>query len=360
MAGERIIRGRPGARSRSVNAIARESSVRSTLRANLLLADGRVARCPISVVKRCGPEIKSRRMASSVLEHAWMEQLAWSGVANRLKTSLNRKRLLVLSLGVLAAVASAAAVIAGLRSTSGRLFAFIGAAAVAGTGVTQTQIREHDVRDWIRARWASEVIKSEVYLYLAGVGQEWPGRDARFDERVSQLEDEVSDLQRFRTEVAFAGPPLPVIENLDDGRTSYWEARVDDYISYYHASSVGLRQTVAVARRAQLALATIGALLGAAASTWRRESFAVWVPVVTTIGAAIAAHMAVARNEDLVGQYLATADQLRRVREGRGPAARLTEHERIIRAEEIISAQTLGWMAKVSSPDGAKENATFR
>ena len=101
-------------------------------------------------------------------------------------------------------------------------------------------------------------------------------------------------------------------------------------------------------RRVEVGLAAVGVLLGAAAGTWELDAAAVWVPVVTTIGAAIAAHVAAERYSYLLVEYQRTAEELRRIAERRGAAAGLTDEQLVQRAEEVISIQNQGWMAKLS------------
>jgi hypothetical protein len=104
-------------------------------------------------------------------------------------------------------------------------------------------------------------------------------------------------------------------------------------------------------RRIEVALGGGGAVLAAAAGTWEQDAVAVWVPVVTTVGAAVTAHAAAARYEYLLVEYLRTAEELERVRERRGSASKLTDEELARKAEDVISVQNQGWMAKLTSED---------
>jgi hypothetical protein len=92
-------------------------------------------------------------------------------------------------------------------------------------------------------------------------------------------------------------------------------------------------------------------VLAAAAGTWEQDVVAVWVPVVTTVGAAVTAHAAAARYEYLLVEYLRTTEELERMRDRRGPASKLTDEQLVRKAEEVISVQNEGWMAKLTSDD---------
>jgi hypothetical protein len=74
---------------------------------------------------------------------------------------------------------------------------------------------------------------------------------------------------------------------------------------------------------------------------------------VTTVGAAITAHAAAARYDYLLVEYLRTAEELERLRDRRGSASNLTDEALVKKAENIISVQNQGWMAKLTSDDGA-------
>jgi hypothetical protein len=106
-------------------------------------------------------------------------------------------------------------------------------------------------------------------------------------------------------------------------------------------------------RRAEGALAVAAVVLAALGGIVGEDALAVWVPVVTTVTAAITAHAAAARYEYLLVEYLRTAHALRRLRDRQGTARSLSEEELIRRAESILSAQNAAWLAKLTSGDDA-------
>jgi hypothetical protein len=290
-------------------------------------------------------------MPAAAVERAWREQSVWSQAANRLKRELGQNRFYALVLAVVGAVLSAAAVSVGVGSAAGRALAAMSALAVGLGGLARSRIGRGAVRDWTRTRSVSEAIKSEVYLYLAALGDYGVnGRDARLDERITGIEEDASDLLRFRSGVEPAERPLPPVSDID----SYMRVRVGGQIEdYYRPQARALESRIRLVRRIEAALAVAGVVFGALGGALELDAVAVWVPVVTTVGAAITAHAAAARYEYLLVEYLRTAEELERLRDRRGSAGTLSNEELVKQAEHVISVQNEGWMAKLTSPEGA-------
>ena len=110
-------------------------------------------------------------------------------------------------------------------------------------------------------------------------------------------------------------------------------------------------------RGAELTLAAAAVVLAATAGSLGVKGAAAWVPVITTVSAALAAHVAAARYEFLLVEYARTAAQLERLRDGRqsladpGQAAHADDGF-VAQCERVISAQNEAWMAKLSSDPG--------
>jgi hypothetical protein len=281
------------------------------------------------------------------VEHAWQRQSVWSQAANRLKRGIEQKRLAALLLTLLGAVLSAAAVVAGLDSAPGKAIAFVAAVSVALGGLARAGTGVQAVRDWTRARSVSEAIKSEVFLYLTRSGGDRDARgEAELDNRVQALEDEAGELLSHTAGVTAENRPPPAVDGID----SYLRVRVSGQLDgFYHPRARELQTNLTRVRWAEGALGVAGAILAAAAGLSEEDSVAVWVPVITTITAAVTAHAAAARYEYLLVEYLRTALQLERLRNRRGEAATMTPEQLIRAAEHVISAQNQAWMAKLTS-----------
>ncbi len=274
------------------------------------------------------------------LARAWEQQSVWSQVANRLKRDLQRSRIRVLTLTVIGAVLSAAAVVAGLDSGAGKVLAALGGAAMGLAALYRARIGKDAVQQWTRARSVAEELKSEVYLYLTGVGQQ------RLDEQIDALADGAADLAPLKAGVSPKGRELPPVRDFDSYIRDRLVAQIE---TYYRPRAAELQQKSDRIRAAQQWLAGVGVMAAAAAAIWETDAVAVWVPVLTTIGAALAAHGAAERYDFQVVEFLRTADQLERLRDRRGSAASMSDEDLVRAAEQVISIQNEGWMAKFSS-----------
>jgi len=273
---------------------------------------------------------------------AWSEQHAWSLVANRLKARLQIGRRLALTLAVLGAALSTTAAGIGLGSPAGRIFAFVSGACLGLTAIVQQTTGPKAVQRWTRARSASEAIKSEVYRTLAGVGR------TDLDAEIERINNDVTDLRIHRRPSPVPPRPLPQINNIE----TYVAGRVTEQIDNYYSRRVReLNRSVLRFRIVEIGLAVIGVLVAVAAGTWELDGLAVWLPVITTIGAAVAAHAAAERYSYLLVEYSRTADELSRIRDRRGRAANLTDAELVTLAEKVISTENQGWMAKFTDTD---------
>ena len=145
---------------------------------------------------------------------------------------------------------------------------------------------------------------------------------------------------------------LPAV---DDG-TTYFTVRVADQIERYYAPGAATRESrLTWFRRAQLALAVLSAALGAVAAA-TSAPLTPWIAVLTTIGLAVAAHVAATRYEFQLIEFLRTATELRRLKRQADTAADDTQRRRLaVEAEAVISVENQAWMAKLTQdvPAGA-------
>jgi hypothetical protein len=221
--------------------------------------------------------------------------------------------------------------------------------------VLQPRFGRQPVEAWARARSASESLKEQVYSYLAGVS---PYRDADRDQQLRQRSGAtlaaVDDLLPETGGIEPVPRPLPVVGNVDD----YVTVRVGQQIrGYYRARASRLRTILGRLRGVELMLAVAAVVLAATAGTIGIKGAGQWVTVVTTISAALAAHMAAARYEYMLIEYSRTAAQLERLRDEREPLADPGQTARaddafVAECERVISDQNESWMAKLASDPG--------
>ncbi|MCX5117266.1 SLATT domain-containing protein [Micromonospora sp. NBC_00362] len=279
---------------------------------------------------------------TSSLEVAWAQQSVWSETADKLKRRLQNGRRAALGLSIGGALLSATAATVGLASALGKVAAFSGAVCVGLAGLAGNAVGPRTMRDWTRARSVSEALKSVIYTSLAG----YPPAD--FDKVVRDIDADAADLQQYRAGVVPKQRPLPSVHDLQ----SYLENRVFAQITvYYQRNARSLVRTLKRFRLISMGLALLGLVLGVAAGTWEVDRLAGWVPVVTTVGTAVATHVAAERYSYMLVEYSRTADELQRIRDRSGRIASMTDEELVKHAENVISIQNEGWMAKLNEAE---------
>lgn len=296
---------------------------------------------------------------SQALRSAWRDQRTWSRTADALKRDIFRWRTAVLALVVGGAVLTTAGTVLGAEA--GRAVAYVGAAALALAPVIRgAKLTRERFRDWVRARSASETLKAEAYTYLTRTGP-YAHADAedQLRHRCKEVQDKVQDLGTYsaaRAPTEAVEPPAAVL-TIDD----YIRRRVDDQIEgYYEPKARGMAQRLSWFRRAEFALSMLAALLGVVAAQSGTGGVAIWAPVVTTIIAAIAAHVEAGRFEYQAISYLGTAKRLRQLRDSwldrtsRGPATTDQASTFVRQCEDAISSENQSWMAEFLQVDKPK------
>jgi hypothetical protein len=277
----------------------------------------------------------------SAIGLVWDQQSVWSQAANRVKASIQRSRLLTLSLLVIAAViGTTAAQVGGHSSVTARVLAFVAAAATGLSAVVSRSGAVGSTRDWIRLRSVSEALKSYVYLFLAGVSPfAGSDRDKILTDRLAKVTTAATDLRKYTVGITPVTRDLPSVSD----PASYLTARlIPQADEYYRPKATELADRVRLLRGAQLTLATAGALLGAAAAAFSSHSIAAWVAVTTTVLTALAAYAAAERYEHQLVAYVQTADELDRLR------LRPPGPEVVLASEHVISIENEAWMVELS------------
>lgn len=287
------------------------------------------------------------RTPTATLLVAWSDQRRWSHAASRLKRRIVRWRTTVLALAIAGAVLATLATQVGVDSGVGRGLSVAAAVALALVPVIRTARLGRDrIEAWTRARSVSEGLKREVYSYLTRTPPyDGDDRDAELGKRTSAIAGDADDLAGHTIDCPVEDPPLPGV----DGVASYLRERVQPQIDRFYVPGAARHQRqLTRLRTGEFGLALLGALLGAAAAATGLDAVGAWIAVVTTVGAAVTAHTAAARHEQLVLVYMSAARQLRvrvtRWRDasdhGPGAAARLVRD-----CEDVIARENGSWMA---------------
>jgi hypothetical protein len=288
--------------------------------------------------------------------NVWRDQRQWSHEATRLRQRIVVWRSTALAFAIRGAVLATLAKHVGLKTELGRDLALAATVMLAIVPVIrQARLGDDNIEAWTRARFASEGLKAETYLYLTrNPPYDGPDRDVVLSRETDSITRDVDDLARQTLGMPEADMPLPGVSDVE----SYLTVRVQPQIDEFYRQGASQQQRrLTLFRSIESALSLSVALLGAIAAVTRLDSVGVWVGVVTTVAAAITAHIAVVRYEHVVISYLATARQLRALlwnwRDGidrSAPAA-----AKLIRdCEDVISRENESWIAAWSrGEDGA-------
>lgn len=289
-----------------------------------------------------------RDVSEPVVEQLWREQSVWSRTANRMKKRIERARLAALVLVVLVAICgTTAAALAPVAADPARWLAATAAVGSAVLPLLRPAWSGARLRDWTRARSVSEALKSDVHLWLARAGAYTDDSDtALLTERTDLLRADAADLLPQRHGIEPEHRALPAVTDL----RSYFAVRVDGQIErYYQPRADRIRVVLGRFRVVEVALGLLGALLGGIAAV-AGAALAAWMAVIAAIGAGLAAHVAAARYEFQLVEFLRTAERLRQLRRAaQHPGCTDTERAALaVRAEDVISVENQGWMAKLA------------
>ena len=284
----------------------------------------------------------------ALLDELWREQSVWSQTANRMKQGIDRARLSALVIVVLVAVAGTAA--AGLADVDQFWSRVLAGAAAFGSGVLpllRPRWSGQKLKDWTRTRSVSEALKSDVYMWLAGVGR-YKNDDtaAVLRRRTERLRDDASDLLVHRGRIQPVQRGLPAVH---DG-PSFFGVRVNDQINkYYVPKARAIQSRIKAFRLIEIVLGIAGVLLGAVAVIVG-ASFAAWIAVLATVGTAMSVHVSATRYEFQLIEFTRTAERLKELA-SRAREADVSDEELsrlAVKAERVISVENQGWMAKLA------------
>ncbi len=295
---------------------------------------------------------------SRQLIEAWAQQRLWSQTASRLKQRIDEARLAALLLGVATAVLAVAAdQTGGLSGLAGRVLSAAAAITAGVATLVQRRAGTGQIRDWTRARSASEGLKTEIYGYLSG-GTAYTNpnsRDQRLGAETRGITEAVADLQRHTLGITPDTKPIPPVRDVD----SYIAERVDDQIGNYYTPRAELYdQRVRRLRAVGTLLGGTAVVLAALAAAFQIGGLAAWVPVVTTIATSVAAYIAAARYDHMVIEYLRTAQRLQHLRQEQLDNPASDPAAFIDACEAAISVENQGWMARWNPPSQTEGSTT--
>jgi hypothetical protein len=294
----------------------------------------------------------------TVLETVADRQARWSATADALKATIDQARRSVFVLSILGALAAALAsqMVPGadgqsLGSTPRTWVAIVGVICLAASTFFSSRLLGGErVAAWVRARAISEGLKREAYKFAAEAAP-YDGTDRGkagelLDDERAKIEDDGSDLLSLQTTAAGAGstPRAPISH--DD----YIARRINSQIEWFDKKAAGYRDKATLLRRVEFGLALAATLITAIATVTGKTAplwgvafdFAALTAVLTTVAAAVLAHVEASRFDFLVTTYLATARRL----ENRRNRSQEPWSDFVNDCEGILGGENTSWIAK--------------
>lgn len=281
-------------------------------------------------------------------------QSLWSTTAGTLKKRVEVARWLTFAFSILGALL--AAIASQLNGPPRLYFAIAGAVVLAVVSfVTSRLLGSTQITGWLRARTASEALKREAYKYAASAKpyDEPLSRDAALNAERERIERDVDDLLASAVGKAAAGssPRAPL------SREAYVAGRVRNQINNFYLPKADANKRIATSLRwAEFGLALtatiITAVIGVAGKSLlfgHEFDFVALTAVLTTIAAAILAHIEASRSDFMVMVYRATARRLSAELSKIGDVNALSRDDWsdfVNRCEASIAEENTSWAAK--------------
>lgn len=287
-------------------------------------------------------------MSEQVLQSLWRQHASWARTATKLRARRAWWRTVVLVL-IFGGVGLQTLAVA-LESTARRCVGACGVFALLAVAVLSRKfLRPDEARKWQRSRCVSEGIKSEIYAYRAGAAP-YVGEQA-----LEQLRTKVGNIVDWARDMAGEVDVSPMSQPLPPPLNDelYLHRRVDRQIERYYEYATDSSRRALLFHWIQIVLVVITAALGAAATIFsaREAVLGAWIAVLTTMVGGVAAYAAGSRYELRATTALAAVHELQDLVDGwraSGKSAPSPEWSEFVRAcEEVISADSRSWMAKV-------------
>lgn len=305
-------------------------------------------------------ENKATIDARKIVESAWRDQAIWSETANQLKAELTKWRNRAAVAGVLGAfLTTLAAVLVGLDESWLWLRASIALAGAVILSlvpyVARTKASKVRVKEWVRARSASEALKETIYRYL--IGAQPFGEDSSPADLIKHCQEVKENVRDLSIHTASIKEPPRKVRPIALTIDGYVESRVNDQIERFyrpkgHENARAAKKLHDLEFKLGLLAVVMGALASASvAPILPKLSFiGPWVAVVTTATATVTSHLAASRYDHQAMTYLSTADRLAGLRDewlanpNRYYPATITHF--VDNCEHAISTENEAWLAE--------------
>jgi hypothetical protein len=286
-------------------------------------------------------------------------QSSWSRTANRLKSTLDAARWTTFFLSGVAALFAAIASQIPESQEQVRLGLAVGSAVLLGT-VSFLMVRllgSAQTTRWARIRAASEALKREIFQYAAmAAPYDNPAScDSRLldekDKIATDIDDVIDVIERSSDQTG--SMPLKRFHTSKE----YIDARIRGQIAWFEDRAESSRRHSSNLHKWEFWLSLVAAILTAAVGVAGKKlfgfpfDFAALTAVLTTVAAAILAHIEASRFDYLTITYRATARRLDAELARANAAFTLpseTWSDFVHRCETILATENAAWTAKWS------------
>jgi hypothetical protein len=296
----------------------------------------------------------------AALAALWLKQSRWSRTGDRLKNANRSWTGPLVATGFAGVVFSTLSpeILKGFSSPEawkGAQFAITvaGPLLVACSGVlTRELLGPKSEQAWIKARGVSEDLKSEGYIYAAGAPP-YADRAAAPEALLGRIDaiaagtDDVGPLAEPAPEAAKGAQHPTEALTVDD----YIRRRVDTQRRYFQDHAGSYETRLRFWRRASILLALLSTGLGILAGARKLAAFNVWVAVLSTAIATIAAFVYASRFEFQAASYFATGERLENlVNRWRVTASQDRDHGArfVLDCEAALATQNRAWREEFS------------
>ncbi len=282
-------------------------------------------------------------MSESSVRTVWEHQARWSQAADNEKSAYEVGRAVALCFVVGIAVTQTLTTTAVVEGVAAKALGFLAAGMGAAIPVIGTLfVSQSRLRDWTAARSTSEGLKSALYRHLARENGE--------------ARDLLDEFERVTADVDLPPSVAATTPEIDKplrpfGLSGYLKKRVNQQICWYRKASSTNAKRITYSRLLQGALSVSAGLMAAYASSSDEPALGAWVAVLTTIGGAIATHVAAGRYDRLYTTYFVTATRLETLRDrfqadvGNGTPSAAEVSQFVEDCEAAISVENQAWMA---------------
>jgi hypothetical protein len=284
------------------------------------------------------------RTETAHIDDVWELHRCWSIVAGRLQDAYRKLQVTNLCLLLAGSVAGAIAASGWLDTPAAKSVVVGSAVLLAAAAFMQSHLLVRaNVQRRLVARAASETLKAAAYTYLARAAPfAGSDRDHVLYQRLAAVRDRTDDHIGLLAGVRDDGKPQPRMGSVAD----YVRLRAAGQRDW-HESRAARHQVMARRWRwGQLAATGAAAVVAAVGGAMSGTDLSIWVSVLTTVAAALAAHVAGEQHDRIATSYVRTALRLRSLTRGFDPAvAGQPESDLFVeRVEQVLAEQTDAWV----------------